>query len=257
MDKKRYIIKIDDPSQGVQGPQGPQGPPGSVDLPINTSDIIHDGALANGLSLDTIIDSLLFIPLEILTFSINGTSIFEKGTVLTSIQLQWTYNKIITIQSLVSAFNSPASVASTLRIYTLTLSNANVTFNIELTSGDGSSNPDITRAVTVSFLPAYYYGKSIIPGSVNNSFLLTLSKRLTTNRAYEFQIDLEVDEYGWIAIPSLFNSGSSPTFFINGYLTSMIEVSTFSHTNAAGGTENYTVYRTEFSNLGLTTIKIV
>lgn len=249
--KKRYIIT---PSTTLlKGDKGDPGPPGDTNLvlPINSSDVIHNGTERNGELVRDLLNELLFTAITISSFS-TITRDYEIGTVLTSIGLNWTLSKSPTSQEIISGFLvTPPVLTTTQRSVVLSLNNANSNFTISLTVSDGSVQ--VTSEIDIRFLSAYYTGKAVIPSSINSAFLISLGKNLATGRNRTFTVNLGANEYGWIAFPSRFGN---PNFTINGFSVSMVLASTFLHTNESGGQEEYFVYRTEFPNLGQTIIGI-
>jgi hypothetical protein len=255
--KKRYLLITDFAlTKGDKGDIGATGPPGAgASLPINTSDSIHDGVERTGELLNDLLDDLLYVDLLVTSFN-TSVKKFEIGSVLTSMGVTWVINKTITAQTISGAFiGTPPTLNTTQRSVTITLDNANVDFTIQIEADDGTGNPLISAFLSIDFAYPVYYGKAIIPGAVNSAFLNGLSKKLQDTIGLSFTVTLGAAEFGWYAVRSTLVSGGDPTFIINGFLSSMLNISTFSHTNAAGHVEDYTVYRTEFSNLGITTIE--
>lgn len=243
--KKRFVIV---PSSNLlKGEKGEKGDSGNSELllPLASSDIIHQGNL-----LSDILNTLLYIPISITSFTTTQT-LFEFGTVLTSIPLSWNLNKIPTSQSLFSVFSPLITPANDIRNLNLTLNNANTNFTIQLTAGDDVNT--VVRTVTCNFVSPVYTGKSTIPTSINPSFLISLNKRLSNNKNVTFIENPSSNEYIWIALPL---ANGIPSFRINGFLASMLLTATILHTNSAGGIEDYLVYRTDFSNLGTTEIEV-
>jgi hypothetical protein len=258
--KKRYILLADFAlTKGEKGDTGATGAAGAgADLPINTSDSVHNGTERAGENLRDIIDSLSYVALAINSFTTSVLK-YERGTVLTSIALTWSLNKTIASQTITGAFVVPPTLIASQRAATVTLSNANTNFSITLDVNDGSGNATASRSITTSFIDPIYYGKAGIPGAVNDAFLnSTLSSILQSSRALTFSEDLGAGEYLWYALPTSLLNGGTPIFKMNGFTSSMTFIDDFSHTNGSGGTPiNYTVYRTEYAELGFTEIEVI
>jgi len=251
MSKKKWIIKYDPlAGTGATGPQGPQGPPGSVDLPLSSDDVDY-----NGQTLTEVLDELLYTPLTINSFSANPST-YEKGQVLTSVALLWTYNKAVESQTITGTDVVSPSLLVGDRNKVVTLSNVAVNTVITLTADDvvADDNAAITRTVTLQFLNKLYWGKGVIPGAVNSAFILALSNsELKSSRTKSFSIDASTGEYIWFALPEAYGL---PSFLTNGFNGGFQLHSTISLTNASGHTENYRVYRTTNHSLGLTFVDV-
>ena len=250
--RKRYLIT---PGTALlKGDKGDPGPPGdaSLVLPIGSSDVVHNGNERNSENVRDLLDELLFTAISISSFSTSIVN-YEIGTVLTSLGLNWTLSKSPTTQEITSGFLlTPPTLTTTQRSVTLSLNNANSNFTISLTVSDGTVQ--VTANIDIRFLSTFYFGKSVIPSNINSAFLISLGKELRNNRNKTFSVNLGANEYAWLAFPTKFGT---PSFTINGFNSSLVLASTFLHTNEAGGQEDYFVYRTEFPNLGQTTIGVL
>lgn len=236
-------------SQGPQGPAGPQGPPGSVSLPITTHNVTY-----NSIDLTTIIDQLLYVPLVISSFTASQSN-YEKGVVLTSIQLSWSYNKAIQTQSITGPGVTSPTLTISDRSYVVTLGSLTTGFVITLTSDDvtGDTNPPKTAQVSIQFMQKIYFGKAAIPGTVNSAFVLSLQSLLQPARGTSFNLSPGVSEYIWYACPVAYGL---PSFTANGFSGGFDLTATISFTNASGYTESYYVFRSTNSNLGLTNVVV-
>ena len=251
--KKRYILRIDPLlSKGEKGDDGAPGTPGAGgSLPINTSDVIHDGVLRNGENLRDLIDELFYEPVAINSFSAPAGSVYEVGTVLTTINLQWTLNKSIPggSQAITGSFVVPPTLTESDRSVVLSLSNMNDTTTLTLTVDDANTLgfPQVTKNLTINFWFAVYTGQATDPGAITDSFLINnLDKELQATRNASFSTTVVTDEYAWIAFPI---SYGIPSFTVNGFSANFVQIhgtsNPFSHTNAAGDIEDYYVFRSE------------
>lgn len=253
--KKRYILRIDPLlSKGDPGDKGDTGDAGAGgSLPINTSDVVHDGTLRNGENLRDLIDELFYEAVVISDFTAPGGTTFEVGTVLTSINLSWTLNKSITggSQAITGSFVVPPTLTDSDRSVNLTLSNMNVTTTLTLTVDDANTLgfPNVQSNLTLNFWHGVYTGQAIDPGSVTDAFLFTLDKSIQASRTISFSTTAVASEYAWIAFPIAYGI---PTFTVNGFTADFVQVhgtaNPFSHTNTAGDVEDYYVYRSENPN---------
>ena len=251
--KKRYILRIDPfLSIGPVGPKGDKGDAGAGgSLPINTSDVIHDGTLRNGENLRDLIDELFYNALAITGFSATAGNVYEIGQNLTSIPVTWTYGKAMPAtgtQSITGNTITPPTLAYGDTGVSLVSSGMTATTVLTLTGNDGTAfGSDVPQDLILSFYYPVYTGQATDPGAITNSFLYTtLDKSLQATRSIAFATTAVADEYAWIASPI---SYGIPSFTVNGFSADFVQIhgtgSPFSHTNQAGDTSDYFVYRSE------------
>lgn len=250
---KQYVIVPDSGvSRGPAGPTGPQGPPGaagSVTLPLSSDNVVY-----NALTLTQALDQLFYVPLVISSFTASPST-YEKGIVLTSIQLSWSYNKTVQAQAITGTGVVPPTLLLTDRSKVCTLSSLSSNFTIILTTDDvtGDSNPPKVSNINVQFLNKIYYGKAAIPGTIDSSFILSLQSNLQATRNISFNLSTIATEYIWFASPVAYGT---PNFSANGFSGGFSLITTLSFTNASGWVESYYVYRSVNDNLGSTNIVI-
>jgi hypothetical protein len=248
--KKRYILVPDSNlTKGEKGDKGDPGQDASFILPLSTDDVLYGAQV-----LTDVIDELLYEVLGILSFTASQT-IYEKGQVLNSIGLTWSYNKDIESQTITGTGVVPPTLLVSDRSKTVTLSGVSTNTTIILTADDviADGNPSKTANINLQFLNKIYYGKAIHPGTINSAFLLGLSfSNLQSNRVSNFTVNTGANEYIWFALPEAYGV---PTFYANGFEGGFVLENTFSFINASGHTENYRVYRSEYTNLGSTIIE--
>lgn len=248
--KKKYIIKVD-PFLS-KGPKGDKGDPGEgveLLLPLSTDDVDYRGQV-----LTDVIDDLLYLDLVINSFAASP-SIFEKGQVLTALAVNWSYNKPIESQSISGIGVTPPTLAVGDRNVNLVLDNVAINTTITLTADDdtGDSIPAKTRQLTINFYNKIHYGKAVIPGAFNNTFILSLEGFLQSNRNRTFNLTTGLNEYIWFILPV---SYGTPSFTTNGFNGGFQLETVISHTNASGHTEDYAIYRSVNHNLGLTYVGV-
>lgn len=251
--KKRYILQIDPTlSKGEKGDRGVEGNAGAGgSLPINTSDVIHDGTLRNGEDLKDLIDELFYEELAVAGFGATAGLIYEIGQNLTSIPVTWSYTKTMPAtgtQSITgNTITPPTLIYSDLNV-TLVSSGMTTTTVLTLTGNDGTSfGSDKTGQITLTFYYPIYTGQAEDPGAITDSFLYTtLDKSLQATRSTSFSTTAVADEFAWIATPI---SYGIPSFTVNGFSADFVQIhgtaSPYSHTNQAGDTSDYFVYRSE------------
>lgn len=246
---QEYIIKnVPSLLKGEKGDQGIQGPPGpGADLPLSSNDVIY-----NGLTLTEVIDQLLYVPLSIATFT-TSTLNYEIGTILSSLSVTWSYNKNIVQQTITGPNVISPTLLNSDRSKLLLLNNINSNTDITLTADDNltDSNAAKTKVLSLKFLNKIYYGKALIPGSFNSSFILSLQGSLASNKTKSFQADAGANEYIWYCIPHSFGT---PLFKMNGFDGGMSLVTSITFTNASGYSSLYDIYRSNNPFLGLTNV---
>lgn len=222
----------------------------NVTLPISSDDVLYGGQV-----LTDVLDDILYIFPDILTFTTNILN-YEKGVVLNSLSLTWSINKSIASQTISSSeMDSPLSPSAELRQATVTLSAASSNFSIVLTVVDSKSNQDIAN-INIKFIEPVYTGVAAVPGAINSAFINNLTKQLIENTAVTKQVTLGSGQYWWYAVPQSRVAGGLPAITINGFPATMTDLGTISHTNSSGHTVSYRILRSEFDNLGLTTFQI-
>lgn len=245
--KKRFLLKK--PLGLVQGPPGPQGPPGSgsdIELPISSDDIDY-----RGVTLTQKLDDLSYVELVINSFATPVVN-FERGQVITSLGVTWSYNKGVVSQTITGPI-TPVSLTAAERSRTLAVSNQSSNFTLVLGALDERAL-NRTRNLSVNFLNKIYWGQANQPGSVNSAFILSLQNELKANRQKSFNVNLGANVYAWFAHPVSYGVASVKTNGFDGGFNAPI---TISFTNASGFTEDYYVYRSEFPNLGITNVEFL
>lgn len=257
--KKRYIIRLDETA--IVGPQGPKGDTGAAgaggSLPINTSDVIHDGAVRNGENLRDLLDELLYVTPEIVSFTADAGALFEMGTVLSSLPVTWVINKTITAQTITGSNVTPPTLTAGQRTVTVSFSpSITATQNITLTVDDGQT-VDV-EALALNFKWPVFYGQASDPGAITSGWLLAnLTKELRSDRNVSFSTTAVAGEYAWVAFPI---SYGIPSFTQNGLSADWVQEhgtsNPFGHITSQGadssdtgtwptGGGGYFVYRSE------------
>lgn len=251
--KKPYIIQVD-PLTG-KGPKGDKGDPGEpgagVELPLSSDDVEY-----NGQTLTEVLDQLLYTALVINSFTASPSN-YEKGQVLTSVALTWSYNKAVESQAITGTNVVSPTLLPGDRNKTVTLNNISTNTTITLTADDIDSDGNVAkiRTLTLSFLNKVYWGVAGIPGAYNSAFVLGLANGvLSASRQRSFTVEPGAGEYIYVAIPAAMGDASFKTNGFNGGLS--LEA-TFNLTNASGHTESYNLYRSDNEDLGLTAVEIL
>lgn len=242
--KKRYLLK--QPPSLLQGPAGPQGPPGpgsDITLPISSDDVDY-----RGVSLTQKLDDLSYVELVINSFT-SPVLNFEKGQVITSLGVTWSYNKSVVSQGITGPI-TPVVLTAGERSRTLAVSNQTTNFTLVLSAVDERAL-NRTRNISINFLNKIYWGQALQPGVINSAFILSLQNELKANRQKSFNVNLGANVYAWFAHPVSYGVASTKIYGFDGGFNAPVTVS---FTNASGHTEDYYVYRSESSNLGFANV---
>lgn len=194
------------------------------------------------LALDNLIAKVYYVDPRINSFTSTPSTLeYEIGSVINSVQFNWSYNKEIISQSLTGC---TVDVADRTVTYN-TPFNTNKTFT--LTASDGTKS--VSSSKSFSFKNKIYWGASVIPAAYDDAFILGLAnKKFATGKAGTYSMSLGNNEYGYIAFPTSFGTLSS--WYIGGFETTVDHCATISFTNASGGMANYYIYKTGRPALG-------
>ena len=167
----------------------------------------------------------------------------EMGSTV-DVTVNWEYNKdIVTYQKLNSI-----DLDINVRTYSFTNINSNTTFKLEFSDGTTSTS----KSITLSFLNSRCYGVSDSK-NYNSDLIKSLSKALTGSRACSFTVNSGNGQYIYYCIPTRFGT---PSFSVGGFEGGFSLVNTLDYTNPSGYTESYNIYRSDYSNLGNTTVVV-
>lgn len=195
------------------------------------------------------IDYLLGV-VEELTYQVIATTKYtitqttaEIGSNVARIQLNWDYNKPPTSQSL-----NGESLDVDVRTKNFDNVTSNTTYT--LTASDGKSN--ISKSLSITFLNGKYYGSKEV-SSYDSNFIQSLTKVLTNGRTGTFTTTCGQGQYIFFAIPARFGT---PSFTVGGFTGGFAKVDTIDYTNPSGYVESYDIYKSDYSNLGNTTVVV-
>lgn len=207
----------------------------------------YDGSIAEILSR---LDALEYVPIAINVFN-NSAVAAEIGSTVNAITFTWSLNKTPTSLT----FNGKSiDVAST--SYSLSSANIAATKPDEVvTAGTlvaADEKKSVSKSTTITFMNRVYYGAAA-NGTVDSSFILSLTRSLQSSKAQTFSVTAGSSQYIWYAVPTRYGAC---TFNVGGFDGGFTLVNTISFTNASGYTENYYVYRSDNANLGTQTVKV-
>lgn len=190
---------------------------------------------------DERLSNLEYEPINILSFSSNIV-VAELGNVIENITLSYNLNKL-PVELLLN--NNPVPISTqtnTIQLTNLSLSQS-FTWSLKATDERDATS---TKSTTLNFYNGIYYGASA-------SDWQSLNKRLSNNLSTTFTANAGVGEYIWYAFPSRLGT---PTFFVGGFEGGFSLESQVAFTNDYNYTEQYSVYRSDNSNLGNTTVVV-
>lgn len=246
--------------QGPQGPQGPVGPQGPKGDPgpqgpkgNNMSDEQAAQIEQNKKDIDLLkkeIVDIRYMPIEILSFS-NNVNIAELGSTVNEINLIWKLNKIPK-----SATLNNASVSGELKAdQSVTIRDAALTtdsiFTLVVTD---EKDKTVQKKSSIAFYNGVYYGCAIIPTKLDSVFVRGLNKSLQKDQVKTFTVNSGVNQYVWYALPTRYGEA---VFNVGGFDGGFTKISEISFENSSGYTEEYAVYRSDNSNLGKKTVKVI
>jgi hypothetical protein len=110
-----------------------------------------------------------------------------------------------------------------------------------------------TSTYTLTFVNNVYYATSSISAATVSQIISAGTTVLSNSRARTFSVTAGLGEYIYYSYPSRLGVA---TFTVGGFAGGFSLISTESHTNSAGYTENYYVYRSEQTGLGFTTVTV-
>lgn len=172
-------------------------------------------------------------------------NVSEKGSTVSEIVANWSYNKDIVSQS-VDNVATPIGDRSKTIIGTFT-TDKSVTLN-----ATSKTNRNISVSAKLSFKNGIYYGVSSST-TYDSNLINSLSKVLDENKARTITVNSGVGQYIYYSYPSRLGTAS---FNVGGFDGGFNEVARINFTNASGYAEEYIIYKSTNANLGNTTVVI-
>ena len=171
----------------------------------------------------------------------NNIGNVEIGTTVTSVNLNWNYNKTEVSQSL---NNGIGTLPIGDRSYTHTPVSITSSETYTITLDDGTNS--VSANTTIRFFPTVYWGTNSATSLTTGDILGLPSSKLSNSKTGTFSINGN-SEYLYYAYPQSFGAA---TFIVNGLLNSAWTEEIVSHTNSSGYTQNYRVYRSDYIQNG-------
>lgn len=178
------------------------------------------------------LDIIFYVPVDIT--SMTGGGIFEIGSTVAEVTLNWAINKTVTSQSI---SNGVGSIDPALR--TLNIDGPWTTGQTwQLTASDGESSDQASQSI--SFLRKRYWGPSP-ETSLSDADIRNLAQEFATNNDKAVTYNCTGGQYPYFCYPVSFGPLTSVT--VGGLAFSDYTQDVQSFTNASGHTEDYYVTR--------------
>lgn len=199
-------------------------------------------------ALDGLIAKVEYIKPEITAFNMTpSATVYEVGQSVESVSFDWTLNKEVTSQALTDCTVTAEDREAT---YDTPISSAK-TFT--LTVGDGQNSA--SKSISIAFRNKIYFGGAAEPSDYDSAFILGLAKsQFATTKAGSFAMTVGDGEYGYLAFPKSFGSISQVN--IGGFDVDVTACGDIAFTNASGGVNTYSIYRTGRTGLGSITMVV-
>lgn len=199
-------------------------------------------------ALDGLIAKVEYVKPEITAFTMTpSATVYEVGQSVDSVSFAWTLNKEVTSQALTDC---TVDVDDREATYDTPISSAK-TFT--LTVGDGQNSA--SKSLSIAFRNKIYFGGAAEPSDYDSAFILGLAKnQFATTKAGSFAMTVGDGEYGYLAFPKSFGSISQVN--IGGFDVDVTACGDIAFTNASGGVNTYSIYRTGRTGLGSITMVV-
>lgn len=179
-----------------------------------------------------VLDNLLYKdPVVTLT----GGGIYEKGTIVNSVELSWHINKYVFSQILLPDIGE---IDNTLRNYTIENANISEDTTYTLITNDGKTT--VVNEAKILFKKHIYYGSSANL-VLTNSEILNFSKNFETITKATTTFDCSGKKYIYFVIPVEYTDNIS--FKTNGFIFNDFSKSQIQLINESGYESEYTILR--------------
>ena len=196
------------------------------------------------------IGNSVYIPIEIISFS-NDIKTVEKGNTVETVTFSYSFNQVP--NELILSFNEESEyllVESTSFIKTGLSLKEDAIFT--LIASDKKSHSEI-MTTSIEFLNGVYYGSSLEPEVYDDTFILALNKELQKEHGSFFNTNALESQYIYYCAPTAYGT---PRLSVNGLVGGFEKVQTINFRNSYNHEESYDIYRSEYSNLGSTWVKV-
>lgn len=222
--------------KGSGGNGGECCPVTAIDVEYLNGDIIN---------VQEALDQLLY-KAPVITSFVNNVNTVEKGTIVTSVKLNWVFNKPMIGASIDNG------IGSVLGLNEYIHSGQNITTNRTYSLNAFDEVSGVTRTTSITFLNKVYWGTNGNSDLTALNILSLEDSELASSRLQTRVIN-GGGKYMVFAYPASFGPA---TFNVNGLANTALTSVTKSFTNSKGFTENYLVYRTNTIQNGTLTIQV-
>ena len=206
------------------------------------------GNIADRVSeLESQVADILYEPISITSFTHNA-GVKEFGSTVTEVTLSWELNK--TPDKLYIDEEEIDVSKTSKRITGLSITyDKSKTWTLKAVD---DRNAEVTKSTTITFCNGIYYGVGSVESGFNSEFVTSLSKRLQSNKAYDFTVTPK-SQYIYYAVPTRLGA---VTFKVGGFEGGFESPETVSVTNSSNYTESYYVYRSTNKMSGSTSVDV-
>ena len=215
---------------GAKGDKGDKGDPGEGgEFVGDASDVPYGNPTYPTVA--AALDELLYVSPSA---TLSGGGTHEIGQAVSSVVLNWSYNKAVLSQSL---NNGIGALASGLRTYTH--SGQSITANRTYTVTGNDGKKDASASTTVAFSHKRYWGVS--PNAeLTDAQIIALSSEFSSARTQARNFDASGGRYFFFAYPAAWGAAA---FKVGGLAYSDVVLVTRNFTNASGNTTSFNIYR--------------
>ena len=193
--------------------------------------------------------NILYTAISVSSFNHNA-GIKEYGETVSSVVLTWAINKTPTTLTFDGESLEVSERTATLSGLSITKESGK-TWRLVATDERGAKSEKTT---SITFYNGVYYGAKAAPETYDSAFILSLSKELRADKRPSFSVNAGEGQYIYYCLPTRMGACS---FVVGGFTGGFSLVDTIEFTNASGFTEGYHIYRSDATNLGLTTVTII
>lgn len=172
----------------------------------------------------------------------------EAGTPVVSVNLKWESN-VIPSEVTIDGTKYEAYTNSGTHIIPVAWTNDS-TMSLTLKDAAGYSDKVI---VPFKFVNGIYYGVATEPETLNTAFIRSLTKKLTVSPSVEFDSDTTGEQFVWFICPAEY---VGLKFYMDSMVGGFHHIQDLSYENELGFTEDYSIYRSDYSGLGEIKVEI-
>jgi hypothetical protein len=207
---------------------------GCADDQVNSSSVPYCHSVDYP-TVEAVLDYLLYKALQVLSFT-NSVGTVEIGSTVTSVDLNWAYNKDVTDQSIDQGIGT-LDVA--LRTYSDSGSwTTDRTYTLSATDGTTPTSAQ----TSILFRQKRYWGPNAST-SLDDSQVIALANSEFSETRVKSMFEIACSaQYIYYAYPASFGAA---TFTVNGLLNTAWTLVTRDFVNASGYTESYNIYRSD------------